>query len=478
MKDDAAKTDSANEGKTLKTHFKRFGITGGFSRKKSALLAGAVLLVLVTTMIINHNSVQALTMKIDGRTAVCVTSEEEAAKILEQVRLDLSAQSQIAVSGFANEIVYEPADKKQAPVSSEELYSLVKDSLDWQTDGWVIRISGKPDLCLPSEMAANEALTRIKEYYLPPQDGAAEIEEVVFAEQVDVVMEKVSTGAICTTDEAFEILARGQDKLVQHEVVGGDTLWMIAHDNKMTVDELKEMNPQLTSDFLRLGQTLNLVKIEPLLTVVAKVKTTVTEKIPYKTTYIADGSMWRGQQKVKSPGTSGVREVTYRIVKNNDLETSREVLNEIIKQEPVTQVVIQGTKTIIASRGDGGSGALGWPMRGRITCPFGKNRGAWGIHSGMDIDGVVGDPIYSAGDGTVISVAYQGNYGKCVQIDHGDGLLTLYAHLDQYHVSMGQTVSRGDVVGTVGLTGRTTGSHLHFEVQINGVAKNPINYLD
>jgi len=449
-----------------------------FQNKRIWLVILLVFLLSISlTLYLNSDS--PVTLIVDGKVLAVVNGEDVVSETIEKVKKDLEGTSGLAILGFNNAITYskENVDKTE-PVSNEALAALLKDNLNWQTECWTIKISGKPDLSLQSEAAANEALEKIKAYYLPSEGNNQNVESVAFAEDVTIEKGTVSLGAMHSPDTAVEAMVKGLNKIIQHTVVQGDTLWVIAHDNNMTVDELKGINPELQSDFLKLGQKLNLVKVEPLLTVVATVTTTVGEKIPFKTTYESDSTLWRGQQRVKNAGQYGEREVTYRITKQNDLEVNREVLQENILTEPVTQVVIQGTKTIIASRGDGGSGKLGWPLRGRITCPFGKYRGSWGVHKGIDIDGVVGEPIYAAEEGVVINASYQGLYGRLVTIDHGDGLSTLYAHLDQFKVTIGQKVSRGDLIGTVGLTGRTTGSHLHFEVQVNGTPKNPMNYLN
>ncbi|MCL1874403.1 MAG: M23 family metallopeptidase, partial [Clostridiales bacterium] len=88
-----------------------------------------------------------------------------------------------------------------------------------------------------------------------------------------------------------------------------------------------------------------------------------------------------------------------------------------------------------------------------------------------------GTPIYAAESGKVIFASYSGGYGNLVKIDHGDGLHTWYAHMSKFSVKVGDSVSKGQQVGAIGTTGRTTGPHLHFEVRINGTAYNPLNYL-
>ncbi len=115
-----------------------------------------------------------------------------------------------------------------------------------------------------------------------------------------------------------------------------------------------------------------------------------------------------------------------------------------------------------------------WPTAGPVTSPYGQR---WGrLHAGIDIGAPTGQPIYAANSGTVIS-GCGGGYGNCVMIDHGNGMVTLYAHQTTVYVSGGQTVSRGQQIGTIGCTGSCTGPHLHFETRINGAPYDPIQYL-
>ena len=118
----------------------------------------------------------------------------------------------------------------------------------------------------------------------------------------------------------------------------------------------------------------------------------------------------------------------------------------------------------------------GWPCIGPITSPFGPRKGHF--HTGIDIGAPLGTPVFSTGDGVVVFKGYAGGYGNVIKIDHGKGFATLYAHLLKYHVSIGDRISKGDVIGYVGSTGNTTGPHLHYEVQINGVPVNPEPYLE
>jgi murein DD-endopeptidase MepM/ murein hydrolase activator NlpD len=122
-----------------------------------------------------------------------------------------------------------------------------------------------------------------------------------------------------------------------------------------------------------------------------------------------------------------------------------------------------------------------WPVEGPITGSFGERidpfNGEGAFHSGVDIGSSIGTKIIAPADGIVMATEVMGGYGKAIIIDHGNGISTRYAHLSGYAVTTGQRVSRGDVIGYVGESGRSTGPHLHYEVRINGTPVNPYKYL-
>ncbi|MSO96570.1 MAG: M23 family metallopeptidase [Thermoleophilia bacterium] len=123
----------------------------------------------------------------------------------------------------------------------------------------------------------------------------------------------------------------------------------------------------------------------------------------------------------------------------------------------------------------GPTGGLAWPAPGAVTSPFGQR---WGrMHTGIDIGSSTGAPIVAAAAGTVLVAGWGDGYGNTVVIDHGGGVATLYGHQSSIGVAVGQSVTRGETIGAVGSTGRSTGPHLHFEVRINGSPVDPLGYL-
>mgnify|MGYP000846382642 FL=1 len=122
-----------------------------------------------------------------------------------------------------------------------------------------------------------------------------------------------------------------------------------------------------------------------------------------------------------------------------------------------------------------------WPVTGWVTSEFGPRANPFGgrreFHSGMDIAAKLGAPIQAPADGIVANVEKRPDLGLLIKVEHGRGIFTLYAHLFRSAVSKGQMVKRGEVLGYVGNSGRSTGAHLHYSVNLNGVYVNPRKYL-
>ncbi len=204
--------------------------------------------------------------------------------------------------------------------------------------------------------------------------------------------------------------------------------------------------------------------------VVSVVNTSLKKDIPFETETQYDANLYIGESVTVTEGKTGSSMIeSQTIYKNGELESSY-VLSEDVVLIPVTQVVRVGTKPKDVLK----SGLL-YPLTGTLSSPFGER---WGrMHEGIDIAVPVGTSVKAAECGTVIFAGDGGTYGKLVKIDHGNGVVTAYAHLDSISVSQGQAVNSNTEIAKSGNTGRSTGPHLHFEVVKDGVPLNPNNYL-
>lgn len=122
-----------------------------------------------------------------------------------------------------------------------------------------------------------------------------------------------------------------------------------------------------------------------------------------------------------------------------------------------------------------------WPAAGEVTSRFGWRSSPWGgggdWHPGIDIAGDTGTPIYATADGTVTNSSWFGGYGNMVEINHGNGTVTIYGHNSQNLVSAGQQIKKGQLIAYMGSTGYSTGPHVHYEIRVNGTAVNPSSFL-
>lgn len=175
-------------------------------------------------------------------------------------------------------------------------------------------------------------------------------------------------------------------------------------------------------------------------------------KIDYRTSDIINGA------KTK-PGVGTLKDRTA------ELENNLTLLQQVVEKRFEK---LQFTPTL-------------WPVTGRIGSHYGKRldpfTGIAETHAGLDISSLYGSVVHAPAAGVVIYSARKSDYGNLIILDHGDGLTTRFGHLSRYQVHSGQRIAKGDVIGYVGTTGRSTSPHLHYEVRLNDHPVNPRNYL-
>ena len=235
-------------------------------------------------------------------------------------------------------------------------------------------------------------------------------------------------------------------------------------------DKLKSIN-----QVLEVGMELNVTYFNsPIRVMVTRERLAREIVYPASTQYVMDSTMQEGFSVIQTREELGYKNVTYQETFVNGEITDSRMLSSVVIKQPVREVIRVGTRVVPGI----GSGTFRWPLGAdtRISCRWWCYRN----HEGLDIVYNYNrfGPIYAADRGVIRSVGYDWRNGYHVWIDHNNGFVTLYAHMVRYPpVRAGQRVEKGEFIGNVGNTGRSTGPHLHFGVYLNGVAKNPCNYL-
>lgn len=303
------------------------------------------------------------------------------------------------------------------------------------------------------------------------------IENVYIAQEISYKATNISVDekVYTSVSDLIAFLLYGADYTERYVTVRiGDTIESLSNDNQISIQEFLISNPQYTSkeNLIAQGSRIKIASISPRIQAVVEKHEVFDKDVAYNTIETYDETANQGNIRVIQEGENGVERV----------EQNTKVVNgEIAFVSPVGKTVIKSAVPKIISIGTkyvpdvGSLSSWGWPTNSgyTITSYYGYRSAIYGLynstnwHSGIDIAGTgYGSPIYAANNGTIINAGWGGSYGNYVQINHNNGYYTLYAHMDSFaNISIGETVTRGQVIGYIGMTGSATGPHLHYEIR-------------
>lgn len=392
-------------------------------KKLAAIAAGALVCIALIMAVCTGGTPMAIT--VNGQQIAAVSGEEMAGAVITSYLKEKSEELGTEVR-FAEEVTVTPAAEGSKKLSRDAARHELAANTELLVDGAAITVDGEAVVYMATEGDAKQALEYLKKSYIP-EDSTMTVLDAKYAEDVQI--------AAC----------------------------------EAKVSELKNLNDA------KLALKDNDGAEAPIHVLVVLEKTK-TEAVPFDVVYETDSALRYGDTRTKQQGQDGEREVTIQMVQTNGVETARQEISSNTLVEAVDEIVIQGgiVKTAARSTTFVTDAGMIWPTTAtRISSGWGARRG----HTGIDIDGEYGDPVWAAKSGTVESAGYNGTYGLDVVINHGDGLKTRYAHLQSICVASGDEIEIGEQLGEEGSTGKSTGSHLHFEVIVNGQQVNPSNYI-
>ncbi len=316
-------------------------------------------------------------------------------------------------------------------------------------------------------------------------------ETVAFDKEISFVPGKYMADSFVDEDEMIKLITSYKKVASYYTVVDGDSPAAICNKVNMTYEELAALNPGFSAKTTVYGgQKIKTTQDEPFLSVIVTREEHYNEQFNYETIYNDDASIYKDDKLERRKGVMGERAVVANVSYINNVEVNRHILSRTVTKEPVTRIVSVGTKPRTSNTAPAqtvNAGEYLWPVGGNtgtISCmpwmPQSGYQHSYPGHTGLDIAGKYGTPIYAAATGTVVLVKWQNyGYGNHIKIRHDDGKETLYGHMSTISstIFVGKRVTMGECIGYMGSTGNSTGNHLHFEVIINGKAQYPPDYL-
>lgn len=473
-----------------------------------AILAFAISIIIVileSTSYVFYEAQNVYRIYLNGKSLGIIENKKELEDYVNEKQQDLKNKYNV-------DNVYIPQGLKirqettynEKTESVENIYNKISTEEDFTINGYTVTITdvkekGKNEtkkikeyLYILDEEVLREAVNKVvksfvdeKEYedYLnettkDPNNIGEMIENVYVKEQISIKKGRIPANQKIyqTEQELAQYLLFGtNEKNKIYKVKAGDSIKEIANNNKMSTEEFLIANQDLSDEnaLLYEGQEVVISYINPIITIIEETHSVKKESIRYKTIEKTDENLMPGHYEVIQKGKKGESIITRKMKKQNGKITEAIIVSSEVVTEPINKIVKTGSSVDWA-----------WPTVSNYTITeyFGYvlrsdiGETVSRSHDGIDIAGLgCGSPIYATNSGTVIFAGWGTGYGNEIEISHGNGIVSTYAHLNSIYVSTGQQVKKGDRIGAMGNTGYSFGCHLHFKTEKYGTLFNPLS---
>jgi murein DD-endopeptidase MepM/ murein hydrolase activator NlpD len=444
-------------------------------RRRAQLLKHFAIIVMVAVGVLSlFNYATGYEYSYHGKVLGVVKDQSDVFSVLEVVSKQLSEEHDVNISiQEASDIEFRKVVTVDRDIDNmEEVLNRLTYMKDINVTAYGIFVDGKRAAVLPTQAEADGVLAGLLEKFSKTKSGIR-YESVTFKEKVTVQEVSAKLGNLQRASAVSKNLLSEEVSEKVHVVATGESKTKIAKLYGMTVAKLEASNPSIKGRKLKVGEKLTIKQTASIIHVATVEKATYNVAIAHDTVKKDNPNAYKGINTVKTKGVNGTTKVVARVIRVNGKESSREILKETITKDPVTEVILVGSKPIPPTMGDGHF--INPCPAGRLTSTFGYR---WGrMHWGVDLACPVGSTVRAADGGTVVFAGWNGAQGYTIEINHQNGFLTRYCHLSRILVHVGQKVYEGQTIARSGNTGYSTGPHLHFEIEKNGVHVNPLNYI-
>ena len=443
--------------------------TIGFALLLTGILAASILIIFDMFTVYEY--------AYNGKVLGYVQEQEEVTDVLDIAGRKLSSgrENGVSVEFVANQnITFNLVESKgKSTDDSDTVINKLIYMTDIETEATAIYDGNSVVAIVKDEADAEDLLEQTKGQLSQPDNGMVLVSSE-FVNELNTKPVNVILGSVQSKAAAQKQMVDGGDMETFHIVEEGETTESIAEEFGVETDRIyDEDNEEVVNEIEQGDKICIRTMVEPVSVKMVE-SGKIKETVEYQTIKKETDKYYKGDTYVEQEGVNGIQIFEGTITKVAGEETGRkEISTEVIKEKK-DKIILVGTAERPKTAA---TGTFIVPLdRYTLSSGFGPR---WGrMHSGVDLAVGTGNPIHAADGGKVIRASYYGGYGYCVEIEHEEGVVTRYAHCSQILVSLGDLVYQGQTIALVGNTGNSFGSHLHFEVIINGSAQNPINYIN